>query len=117
MSQSFHLILDLSILPGEFENFRAVAKDLIASAQTEPGTLSYEWNLSPDKNSCHVYERYRDSASFLTHAEAFGPFAERFLKTCRPMHVDVYGSPNEEAQAALADFKPTYHTFLDGFSR
>jgi quinol monooxygenase YgiN len=117
MSEAFYFVLEVSILPGQSENFRAVAKDLIASTQLEPGALNYEWNLNYDENSCHIYERYRDSAAFMAHVQTFGKFAERFLQACRPVRVDVYGSPNEETKAALADFQPTYYRPFGGFSR
>jgi len=117
MSDSFYFVLEVSILPGQLENFRAVSRDLIAAMQLESGTLNYEWNLSHDENSCHIYERYRDSAAFMAHAQTFGKFAERFLETCYPVCIDVYGSPSEEAQAALAGFHPTYYSPLGGFSR
>jgi len=117
MSEQIHWLLEVTILPGQFDNFRAVARDLIASAEKEPGTLAYEWNLSPDGSSCHIYERYRDSAAVMAHVTGFGAFAERFLAACRPGRFDVYGSPSDEVKAALADFQPVYHTHFGGFSR
>jgi quinol monooxygenase YgiN len=118
MNEAIYWILEVAILPGQFENFRAVARDLITSAQSEPGTLSYEWNLNADGTACHIYERYRDSAAVRIHVQGFGPFAERFMQACRPTHFNVYGSPNEDVKAALADFYPTYYTnLLGGFSR
>jgi quinol monooxygenase YgiN len=117
MSDSFYFVLEVSILPGQIGNFRAVAKDLIAATQQEPGTLNYEWNLSRDETSCHIYERYHDSAAFMAHVQTFGKFAERFLQACRPVRIDIYGSPGEEARAALADFHPTFYAPLGGFSR
>lgn len=117
MSEATYWVLEVAILPGQLDNFRAVAKDLIAATQSEPGTLNYEWNLSADGTVCHIYERYRDSAALLTHVQSFAPFAERFLQACRLARFDVYGSPNEEAKAALADFQPTYYVSLGGFSR
>jgi len=117
MSGNIHWVLEVTIFPGQLENFRAVAKDLISSSQSEPGTLSYEWSLNDDETVCHIYERYRDPAAMLTHVQGFGRFAERFLQTCRPVRFDVYGHPPEELKAALLDFHPTYYTPLGGFNR
>lgn len=117
MSDSFYFVLEVSILPGQLANFRAVAKDLIAATQLEPGALNYEWNLSHDETSCHIYERYRDSAAFVVHGQTFGKFAERFLQACHPVRTDVYGSPNEEVKVALTDLQPTFYAPLGGFSR
>ncbi len=117
MSEQIYWLLEVAILPEQLKDFRAVANDLIASTKSESGTLNYEWNLNGEKTICHIYERYRDSAAMLTHVQSFGRFAERFLKACRPVRFDVYGSPTEEAKAALADLNPTYYTSLGGFSR
>jgi quinol monooxygenase YgiN len=117
MSAEMTWILEVEILPGQLENFRAVAGDLIASARTEPGTLAYEWHLNEAGTLCQIYESYRDSTAALIHVQSFGPFAERFLQACRPVRFSVYGTPSEEVKAALADFGPAYYSSIGGFSR
>jgi quinol monooxygenase YgiN len=119
MSLSYEIrwVLVVEILPGQLDNFRLLAHDLIAATQEEEGTLGYEWNLSIDNTSCHIYERYANSAALEAHVQNFHKFAERFLQTCRPVRMDVYGFPSEAAQALIADFKPVYYPHLGGFSR
>jgi quinol monooxygenase YgiN len=117
MSTQIHWLLEVAILPGQLENFRAVARDLIASTKSEPGTLAYEWNLSENETVCHIYERYQNSDAALAHVKGFGAFAERFLQACRPTRFDIYGTPNEAVKAALADFGPVYFSPLGGFNR
>jgi len=117
MSAEIRWMLVVGIQPGQLDNFRSVASDLIASTQSEPGTLAYEWDLIPDETACHIYERYADSAALMAHIVGFGPFAERFLAACRPVRFDVYGNPSDEARAMIADFQPTYFSHVGGFSR
>jgi quinol monooxygenase YgiN len=117
MSEQIYWILEVAILPGQLENFRTVARDLIAATKLEPGTLGYEWNLSDDGTVCHIYERYQNSDAVLTHIQSFGAFAERFLQACRPTRFHVYGTPTEDVKAALADFGPVYFSSIGGFSR
>ena len=117
MSEQISWLLEVSIRPGKLDDFRAVARDLIANTQPEPGTLDYEWNLSPARTTCHIFERYQDSAAMLKHVEGFGNFAARFLASCQPTRFSVYGQPNAEAKAALADLGPVFFTELGGFSR
>jgi quinol monooxygenase YgiN len=117
MSEQLSWLLEVAILPGRLADFRAVAKDLIANTQPEPGTLDYEWHLSPDNTTCHIFERYRDSAAMIQHVEGFGHFAARFLASCRPTRFSVYGDLSAEAKTVLADLGPVYFSGLGGFSR
>jgi quinol monooxygenase YgiN len=117
MSAEISWILEVEILPGQVDNFRAVAADLIASTQPEPGTLSYEWHLNEGGTACHIFERYKDSAALIAHVQGFGKFAERFMQACRPVRFSVYGKLSEEAQAILADFHPAHYSTLGGFNR
>jgi quinol monooxygenase YgiN len=117
MSNQVYWHLEVAILPGKLEDFRAVARDLIASTESEPGTLDYEYNLNADNTVCHIFERYRDSEAMIKHVEGFHRFAERFLKSCRPTRFDVYGNPSEAAKAMLTDLHPSYFNELGGFSR
>ena len=117
MSTQISWLLEVEILPGKLDDFRAVARDLIANTQPEPGTLDYEWSLSPDNKLAHVFERYADSDAMIKHVEGFGKFAARFMAACRVTRFTIYGEPNAEAKAALADLGPIYYSGIGGFSR
>jgi quinol monooxygenase YgiN len=117
MSNEISWLLEVTILPGQLENFQAVALDLIAVTTPEKGTLAYEWNLSEDGKTCDIYERYADSDAMIAHVKSFGNFAARFMQACRPTRFHVYGSPSEAAQAALDDLQPVYFKYLGGFCR
>jgi quinol monooxygenase YgiN len=60
-------VVSLAIKDGQFEAFEAVAKEMIALTQMEPGTLVYDWYLSPDKTQCRLYESYVDGNAALAH--------------------------------------------------
>jgi len=109
--------LEVAILPGQLDNFRAVARDLIAATEPEPGALSYEYKLSNDGTACHIYERYQNSAAVLAHVESFHHFAERFMQTCHPTSLHIYGTPSDEVKAEFADLHPVYFTWFGGFNR
>ena len=117
MSDQISWLLEVEILPGKVDDFRAVARDLIANTEPEPGTLDYEWHLSPDSKTAHIFERYADSAAMIEHVKGFGNFAARFMAACRPTSFSVYGKPSAEAKNALADLGPVYFSGLGGFSR
>ena len=117
MSENISWILQVAIYPGKLDDFRALAGDLILATQSEPGTLTYEWNLSDDSTICHIYERYQNAEALLNHLHSFGPYAERFMQCCCPTRFHVYGTPTDAVKGALADFNPVYFLPMGGFSR
>jgi quinol monooxygenase YgiN len=40
-----------------------------ATQKNEAGTLNYEWAISDDRQICHSYERFQDSAAAMAHME------------------------------------------------
>lgn len=117
MSNQISWVIEVEILPGKLDDFRAVTRDLIAKTEPEPGTLAYEWHLSPGGKTCHIFERYADSAALVKHCEGFGQFAERFFAACQPVRFTVYGEPSAEAKAMITDLHPVYFARLGGFTR
>jgi quinol monooxygenase YgiN len=117
MSDQIYWILEVAILPGKLEDFRGVARDLVASTEPEAGTLGYEWCLNEEKTVCRIYERYAHADAVLIHVRGFAAFAGRFMAACQPTSFHVYGTPNDAVKAALADLNPTYFSLLGGFSR
>lgn len=108
--------IEVEVLPGKLEEFRAVVRDLVASSKGEPGTLVYDWFFDGDSKVCHTYEHYRDSDAVIAHATTFGHrFAERFQQSCRQIGLDVYGVPNEAAKALLDQYSATYFDRWQGF--
>jgi quinol monooxygenase YgiN len=81
MTETLYWLLELAINPGRFEDLKALIAEMVEATQrNEVGALNYEWAISDDRQVCHVYERYQDSAAGLTHLESFGAnFAARFM--------------------------------------
>jgi len=117
MSEQISWLLEVAIHPGKLDAFRAVAADLIAATEKEPGTLSYEWSLNADQTACHIFERYRNTEALLAHMNTFGPHAERFFAAAQPERFHVYGAPSDAVKAALADLHPVYCASIGGFNR
>ncbi len=118
MNDNIYWVLELAIKPGEADNFKAVMGDMIEATDKEPGALNYEWTFSADGGTCHIYERYADSAATLAHLGTFGAnFAERFLAAADPTRFTVYGNPSDEVRGALDGFGAVYMTPTAGFVR
>jgi quinol monooxygenase YgiN len=89
-----------------------------ATQRNEVGALNHEWAISDDRQVCHIYERFQDSAALMSHLQWFGPnFSERFTKILKPTRVVVYGTPSQELKEAIAGLNPVYMEPLGGFRR
>ena len=119
MSNNVSWLLELNVKPGKFEDFKTLMNEMVgATKQNEPKILNYEWYISDDNSTCHIYERYEDSAAVLAHLASFGKnFADRFLGCLEPVRFTVYGSPNQEVKDTVEGFAPVYMTQINGFAR
>jgi len=118
MSEEVYFMLERSVQDGALDKFKALMQDMVASTKNEPDTLNYEWTISEDGRTCHIYERYKDSAAMTAHLGIFGvKFANRFMAAVKPTRLVVYGAPDRQAKDALAALKPTYMAVLGGFKR
>ncbi len=119
MSNNVFWVLELEIKSGELENFKALMNEMVKTTQAdEPNTLNYEWFVTKDNRSCHIFERYVDSAAVMTHLGTFGQkFAQRFMTVLQKTRYTVYGNPSDEVIKALAAFGPVFMTPIGGFAR
>jgi quinol monooxygenase YgiN len=119
MTENVYWLFELAINPGRFEDLKIIIADMVEATQrNEVGALNYEWAISDDRQVCHLYERYQDSAAALTHLESFGTnFAARFMEVVKPTRLVVYGTPSAQVKNALAKLSPIYMAPCAGFSR
>ena len=118
MSQTVSWNLQLAVQDGKLDAARALMAEMVAATDQEPGAITYEWFLSADASSCHICEKYADSAAALAHLGGFGAnFAERFLQCFAPTAFWVYGDPSGEVRGVLDGFGAVYLGSLGGFAR
>lgn len=119
MSDNVHWIVEIEIKPGELENFKALAGEAAAATKAnEPDTLNYEWFITEDQTTCHIYERYADSAATMKHLESFGKqFADTYAALTEPKRFTVYGNPSTELRKILDGFGAEFMEQIGGFAR
>jgi quinol monooxygenase YgiN len=112
---------ELAVKDGKLETFKELIEEMVAGARTQPGTLAYEWYISPDRGTVHVVETYADSAAVVAHhiSEGFAlqNWVRRFADCVDVTRVVVYGDPNAAARAILDRLGATYHSAWGGFTR
>jgi len=119
MSDNVYFLAEVTIKQGEFDNFKALVEEMVETTQAnEPNTLNYEWSITEDSQSCHIYERYADSVATMTHLGTFREkFEERLLAAVEPTRFVVYGTPNNEVKESLSGLDAVFMTPFGGFAQ
>jgi quinol monooxygenase YgiN len=119
MNKHVYWILELELRLGKERDFHELMREMVAATRdNEPGTLAYEWSLDKDGRTCHIFERYSNSAAVMVHLAKFGEdYAERFFGMLSPTRFTIYGSPSQLVKDALSVFEPSYMKLADGFTR
>lgn len=111
-------VVEVTVKEGQLDAFKTLMEEMVAGTSEEPRTLAYEWYISDDRRSVHIYEKYADSAATILHVNGFlAKWAERFMACVDVDRFVVYGDPSAECRDVLAGFGPTYLGPWGGFSR
>jgi quinol monooxygenase YgiN len=111
-------VIELSVKAGQLDTFKALMDEMVSGTSTEPGTLNYEWYISDDEGTVHIFEKYESSEAMVVHVNGFmEKWAARFMQCVQPTRFVVYGAPSEAARALLAPFGGTYLAPWGGFAR
>ena len=119
MSGNVHWILEVGINDGELDNFKQLMTEMVeATRANEPGALNYEWFISEDGKTCHIYERYQDSDATRVHMGNFGgQFAGRFMSICKMGKTSLYGDPDDKLKEMMGGMGAVHYSQIGGFVR
>lgn len=119
MSEYVYWIIEADVREGKLQQLKEIMVEMSeATMAEEPGTLNYEWSLSEDEKTCHIFERYKDSDATMIHMGNFGSkFAKRFMEIVKPGKFVLYGNPNEQVLKTLAPMGAVQFSSAAGFSR
>ena len=113
------LLVDLNIHEGKFAEFEAVAKQMAAVSEKEPGTLGYQFHLSADRNRCRLVEGYTDTTAITAHfhGPAVQQFVPQLVQFASPARMEIYGDPGPDVTAMVAAFGAEIFSAWEGFDR
>ena len=110
--------LGVAVKDGQLEWFKELMEEMVAGTSEEPGTLNYEWFISDDGSTVHIYEKYADSDAMIAHVDGFmEKWAGRFMGCVDVTRFNAYGDPNEAAQKVMAPFGGKQLATWGGFVR
>ena len=111
-------IIELAVKDGQLDTFEELMREMVEGTSAEPQTLAYEWYISDDSGSVHIFEKYADSDAMIAHVSGFlAKWAGRFLGCVDVTRFVVYGDPSPAAREMLDGFGATYLGPWGGFSR
>jgi quinol monooxygenase YgiN len=111
-------IIELAVKDGQLGTFEELMKEMVEGTSAEPRTLAYEWYVSSDESSVHIFEKYADSDAMITHVNGFlEKWARRFMGCVDITRFVVYGDPSPSAREILDGWKAIYMSPWGGFSR
>jgi quinol monooxygenase YgiN len=67
MTERVSWVNELAVKAGKLQTFKELMEEMVSGARNQPGTLAYEWYISPDGGTVHVVETYADSAAVVAH--------------------------------------------------
>ena len=118
METSVAWILECAVKPGQLATFKTLMEEMVDSTSAEPGARNYEWYISEDGGTVHLWEKYADSEATLTHVKGFGAkWAARFLECMDVTGYTVYGSPDAAIRELIGGWGPRYLGPMGGFAR
>lgn len=116
MRQEIAWQVELTVKPGQLDNFRALTGEMVEATRHEAGILSYQRFVSEQGDCVHAYERYADSAAALGHLRIFSAkFATRFMAMVERKRFLVFGTPSKELRAHLDKLGAVYFQPLGHF--
>jgi quinol monooxygenase YgiN len=111
-------VIELAVKDGALVAFEDLMKEMVSGTSDEAQTLGYEWYISDDQRTVHIFEKYADSDAMVAHVNGFlEKWAERFLGAVDVTRFVVYGDPDKAARQLLDGFGATYLAPWGGFSR
>jgi quinol monooxygenase YgiN len=113
------LLVDLDIHEGKLAEFEAIAQQMVAVSEQEPGTLAYHFVRSSDRTRCRLVEGYIDVAAITAHFDgpAVTQFVPELIQVATPVRMEIYGYPGPRVTAMAAAFGAEVFTAWQGFDR
>src|SRR5260370_26881371 len=96
---------ELAVKEGKLETFRELMEEMVSGTSGEPGTLAYQWYISHDGGTVHVFEIYADSEAVVAHHVSKGfmmqNWARRVMECFDSSPCALYRRPHAAAPRIL----------------
>ncbi len=112
-------LVEVDIHDGQLASCEAAVREMCEATLREPGALTYEFFLSPDRTKFRVVETYADPNAVLAHLT--GPvirdLVPKALAHASITRFCVFGDPGPEAAQILEHLNAEVFNAWHGFAR
>ena len=95
---------------GNLAEFKKAAAQALELAESEPGTLQYDWFSNEAETTCIAHEEYQDSTALLAHVAHLGVLFNTLLELGGGCRFEVFGNPTPELREATAGLDLSFFT-------
>ena len=114
------VVVDFDIYDGKLDELEAIAQQMVAEIEQEPGTLCFHFLLSSDQKRCRLIEGYADQAAITAHfieGRAVHQHIHALQQVALPTRMEVYGDPGPKVAAMAATYAVEIFDGWIGFDR
>ena len=113
------VVIDFLIAEGKLTEFEAVANEMVAVSEAEPGTLAYHFLLSADRTRGRLVEGYADADAITAHfnGRAVLELVPKLVQFGSPTRMEVYGNPGAQVAVVAAAYGAEVFLAWHGFDR
>lgn len=116
MRDEIYWVVDCTVRPGKFTEYKKIVKDIVAATKLEDGSVAYDYSVNADETKVQIFECYKNSEAIAYHVtNTFAPFADAFLDCVSIDGFVVYGKVEGQAKEILDGFGSQYFMPFEGF--
>jgi quinol monooxygenase YgiN len=113
------IAVNLTPNENQLEQFVALAKEMSATSNAEPGTVGYEWFSSADGKRFRLLETYADAAAVEAHFT--GPtvtqLVPKLVALCSIDAFEIYGDPGPKVTEMAGALGAAFFQYSAGIGR
>jgi quinol monooxygenase YgiN len=117
--QVVRLRVTVTVNEGQLEAFKSIAREMVAGAEMESGTLGYEWFSDPSEKSFTLLETYENVAAVEAHfmGSVVGELVPKLAAHVTITGLEFYGDPGPKVTEMAAGFGAVHFPYWNGMNR
>ena len=118
MDQHVSWIIELAVKDGALDRYKELMEEMVSGTGTEPESLAYEWYISADGGTVHIFEKYATSEAMVAPRQRVpGKVGRALHGVRRRVPVRRLRRPEPGSARHARGLRPGVPRTVGGFSR